>query len=149
MFLFGLRVLSIGLPRVNLSLAAGILVFCGMPSTSLAQAAAGSEAIQPWITCLVEKSRSMASAPDGARTVAEAAMALCQSGESPVRAMTERSAEANLIRDGVVADAAEARRVVQSVRDEGWSAYRSGMIDQVAAVIVQMRAKQRPKEGLD
>jgi hypothetical protein len=72
-------------------------------------------------------------------------MALCRSFEPAVRIATQRSVEAKLVRDGVVSDAAEAHRIQQSVGDESWAEYLRGMTDQVAAIVVQIRAAPPPK----
>jgi len=129
----------------TLRLTLACMCVAAVQTPSLAQSTEEVEAWQPWHSCLVSKSRSLAGGPDSAHTIAEAAMALCRSFEPAVRIATQRSVEAKLVRDGVVSDAAEAHRIQQSVGDESWAEYLRGMTDQVAAIVVQIRAAPPPK----
>ena len=121
-------------------LIAGLTILAGLPSAASANDGVSQEAMKPWINCLVAQSRKLAPSPDSAPVVAAAIMTLCSNYEGDVRVEVERSARAELIRKGVVADDAEAFRVQRSIGDQGWDSFLARMKDQVTAIIVQMRA---------
>ena len=113
-----------------------------LPTSARSQSGSSLEtATKPWLTCLVEKSRALAKSPDSAPVVAQAAMSLCVSLEVGVRPALERSVAESLVQRGVAKDEAEARSIVESTTDEGWESYRAGVRQQVAAIVVETRAK--------
>lgn len=137
----GLRMNMFGThPTTMMSALAAIAVSNLMSASVNAQGTQGFDATRPWINCLVEKSRTLSKSPDSAPIVASAVITLCQDLDGPARLASEHSAAENMVRDGAARDDAEAQRIVRSVRDRGWTAYLAIMTEQVAAIVVQMRA---------